>query len=375
MMGGGGGGPQTRATEIVPRGRHRPEPVADDYDGYDDGEEERRRKRKRAWITTIVTLVVVALVVLGIYLVTTLLGNKNNADGNFAQLPDVKGKTESEARTTLNQAGFTKYVFNPVNCEPGPGGAPAPCGPEQVGRVIDQDPPSGQADKTSQVKLTVGRTATPVKVPDVKGKSREDAAAKLQEAGFTTAPEDGQEAVTDSKLVGKVSSTIPAANTDAPKGSAIKLNIGKTPEPVPVPDVTKQDFATAKANLESEGWTVSRSDVENDQPAGIVIDYAPKKAKPGSAITLKVSKGPTTSNTPGADQIQMPNLVGLKVKDAQNLMRSKGWDGQINQQSVPTNDPTQDGEIEDQDPDAGLPVGKNGAINVKVSKFGPGGGG
>jgi serine/threonine protein kinase/beta-lactam-binding protein with PASTA domain len=369
-----GGQSQTRSTEIVPRGRHRPEPLPDYEDDYDDGEEERRRKRKRAWITTIVTLLVVALVVLGIYLVTTLLGNKNTADANFAQLPDVRGRTESEARTQLTQAGFKSFSIDPVNCEPGAGGAPPPCGADLVGRVFEQDPQPGQADKTKPVKLKVGRSASMIKVPDVKGKSRDDAAAKLQEAGFTTAPEDGQEAVTDTKLVGKVSSTIPAANQDAPKGSPIKLNIGKTPDPVPVPDVTKQDFNAAKSNLESEGWTVNRQDVDNDQPPGTVIDYNPKKAKPGSTITLKVSKGPTASNTPDPNQIQMQNLVGLKVTEAKNLMRSKGWDGQISQQDVATTDPTENGEIVDQDPDAGLPVGKNQTITVRVAKFGAGGG-
>ncbi|GAB3913641.1 Stk1 family PASTA domain-containing Ser/Thr kinase [Kibdelosporangium lantanae] len=371
----GGGGPQTRATEIVPRGRHRPEPLPDYEDDYDDGEEERRRKRKRAWITTIVTLLVVALVVLGIYLVTTLLGNKNSADANFAQLPSVVGATESEARKQLAQAGFSSIAIDPVNCEPGAGGAPAPCSADQVGKVIEQDPQAGKADKTKPVRLRVGRTASMVKVPDVKGKSRDDAAAKLQEAGFTTAPEDGQEVVTDSKLVGKVSSTIPAANQDAPKGSAIKLNIGKKPEQVTVPDTTKQEFSAAKANLESESWVVSRQDVDSDQPAGTVVDYTPKKAIPGSTITLKVSKGQqSTSSTPDPNQIQMQNLVGMKVRDAQNLMRSKGWDGQIIQQTVSTQNPSEIDEIVDQDPDAGQSIGKNQSINVKVAKLGTGGG-
>ncbi|MFD1049203.1 PASTA domain-containing protein, partial [Kibdelosporangium lantanae] len=197
----------------------------------------------------------------------------------------------------------------------------------------------------------------------------------LQEAGFTTAPEDGQEVVTDSKLVGKVSSTIPAANQDAPKGSAIKLNIGKKPEQVTVPDTTKQEFSAAKANLESESWVVSRQDVDSDQPAGTVVDYTPKKAIPGSTITLKVSKGQqSTSSTPDPNQIQMQNLVGMKVRDAQNLMRSKGWDGQIIQQTVSTQNPSEIDEIVDQDPDAGQSIGKNQSINVKVAKLGTGGG-
>jgi serine/threonine protein kinase/beta-lactam-binding protein with PASTA domain len=362
---------QSRSTEIVPRGRHRPDAMVDDYDDYDDGEEERRRKRRKAWTTALVTLLVVALIVLGIWLVTSVFANKTTSN-SIGDLPDVHGLNENAARQRLTEAGFKKIDIQNTICEPGAGGQPAPCGADNVGNVIEQNPQPGKANTLESVTLKVGRSASQVKVPDVKGKSRDDAAAQLQQAGFTVAPDDQQEEVTDSKLVGKVSNTSPAAGVDVPKGSTIKLLIGKPQAQVNVPSVIGQDFAAAEANLKSEGWQVSRSDIDSDQEKNIVVDQTPKKAKPGSTITLKVSKGPQQN----AEQIDMPNLVGLKKQDAINLLRSKGWDGQLNVTEVPFDNLGEKDEVVEQDPGANSKISKNQAVNVNIaSKIPTGGGG
>jgi serine/threonine-protein kinase len=359
---------QTRTNDI-PRGRHRPDAMVDDYDDYDDGEEERKRKRRKAWITAVVTLLVVAVVVLGIWLVTSLVGNKG-ASQDIGDLPTVKGVTETAARKQLQDAGFSNVSIKQVNCEPGANGAPAPCTADQVNSVIDQDPPAGKVVKTNAITLTVGRSASQVKVPDVKGKSKDDASAQLTQAGFLIAPEDGSEEVPDTKLVGKVSSTTPAANAQAPKGSTVKLNIGKVQAQQTVTNVTGQDFTTAQSNLQSDGWTVTRQDVESDQPAGTVVDYTPKKAKPGSAITVKVSKGSQNQAT-----IDMPNLIGLKKQAAIDLLRSKGWDGQFNVTEVAFSpDMSDKDEVVEQQPDANSKIAKNQAINVNIASKLPGSG-
>ncbi|MEV4311473.1 Stk1 family PASTA domain-containing Ser/Thr kinase [Actinocrispum sp. NPDC049592] len=362
-------GQQTRATEFIPpRGRHRPDAMVDDYDSYDDGEEERRRKRRKAWITTIVTLLVVAVIVLAIYLVTSLL-NKDTPSSSIVNLPDVHSQTEQAARKQLTDAGFTKIQVTPISCEPGQGGAPAPCSAEQVGLVISQDPQPGKADKNNPVTLQVGRAANQVGIPDVKGKSKEDATNILQQAGFTVSGEDTEE-VTDAKLIGKVSNTSPGIGVQVPKGSQVKLLIGRAQAQQNVTPVTGQDFNTAKSNLESDGWQVNRQDVDSDQPEGTVTDYAPKKAKPGSTITVKVSKGPQNSN-----QISMPNLVGLKKQDALNALRTAGWDGQFNITEVTPDSPDEKDEVVEQDPGANNKIAKNQPVNVKIASKGIGIGG
>jgi beta-lactam-binding protein with PASTA domain/predicted Ser/Thr protein kinase len=356
-------GQQTRTNDIPPRGRHRPDALVDDYDDYDDGEEERKRKRRKAWITTIVTLLVVAVIVLAIYLVTSLLG-KDSASNNIVDLPNVTGLQENAARQKLNQAGFTKIQVNQTNCEPGPGGAAAPCGPDQVGKIITQDPQPGKADKVAQlVTITIGRSASQVPIPDVKGKTKEDATTILEQAGFKIG-DDGSEETPDSKLVNKVSNTSPGIGVQVPKGSTVKLLIGKPVAQQNVTPVTGQDFNTAKSNLESDGWVVSRQDVASaDQPKDTVVDYTPKKAKPGATITVKVSKGPD----PNAEQVEMPNLVGLKEDAARSALRIKGWDAQFNITPVKPDNPGDKDEVVDQDIPPGTKIAKNQAVNVKIA--------
>lgn len=359
-------GQQTRVNDI-PRGRHRPDSMADDYDDYDASEEERKRKRRKAWMTALITLLVVAVIVLGIWLTTKLLSG-NNSGAEFVDLPSVKGAQENLARNQLEQAGF-KVTIAGVKCEPpGPGQA-APCQPEDVGTVIQQDPAPGKVEAGKTVTLTIGRSASSVQVPDVRGKTKEDATRALQQAGLQASPDETTEDTTDSKLIGKVSSTQPPIGVEVPKGSTVKLVVGKQPAQVDVPDVVNQDFEAAKTNLENEGFKVTRSDVDSDKPKGIVVAMSPKKARPGATITLQVSKGPTED----PNQIQMPNLVGKNENAARQELRNLGWEGDFRVDPDDTNDVSKLGQVAEQDISPGTKIAKNQTVNVRVFRdFKPG---
>ncbi|MBP2321814.1 serine/threonine-protein kinase [Kibdelosporangium banguiense] len=353
-----GMGQQTRVND-APRGRHRPDAMVDDYDDYDDGEEERKRKRRKAWLTALITLLVVAVIVLGIWLVTKLLGNENSG-AEFVDLPNVSGQQEVAARTALQNAGFDVKVEG-LKCEPpGPGQAP-PCTAEQVNMVVRQDPPSGKAAKGTSVTMYVGRSASTVKIPDVKGKSKEDAATTLQGQGFTVSPEEATDDATDPKLVGKVIATKPGIGVDVAKGSSIVLVIGKTPAQQDVTNVIGQDFNSAKTNLESDGFKVNRTDVDSDQPKDIVTDQTPKRARPGATITLKVSRGP-------AEQITMPTLIDLTEQQARDRLRELGWTGQLKVNEVNVEEPQDFNKITGQDPGPNSKIAKDASINVNVAK-------
>jgi serine/threonine-protein kinase len=354
-----GMGQQTRTAE-APRGRHRPDSMPDDYDDYDDGEEERKRKRRKAWFTALITLLVVAVIVLGIWLVTKLLGN-NGSSTEFVDLPNVQGQQEIAARTALQGAGFDVKTEN-LKCESPGLGQEAPCTADQVGTVVRQDPGgSTKAAKGSTVTMFIGRSASAVKVPDVKGKSKEEATTILNGAGFQVSPEEQTDDATDTKLVGKVIATSPGAGVEIAKGSAVKLVIGKTPAQQDVTSPVGQTFDSAKANLEADGYKVARSDVDSDQPKDIVTDYSPKKARPGATITLKVSKGPS-------DQITMVNLTGLTEQAARQQLRGLGWDGELKVTEVNVENPQDFNEITGQDIQVGTKIPKNQTINVNVAK-------
>ncbi|CAM3610404.1 Stk1 family PASTA domain-containing Ser/Thr kinase [Kibdelosporangium persicum] len=361
-------GQQTRINDN-PRGRHRPDALADDYDDYDAGEEERKRKRRKAWMTAVITLLVVAVIVLGIWLTTKLLAGDDSGT-QFVDLPSVKGAQETAARNQLEALGFQVTIEN-VPCEPPGPGQEAPCKAEDVGTVIQQNPPPGKLGQGSSVTLQIGRSASAVKIPDVKGKSKEDAAKTLGEAGLTVSPDEVTEETTDTRLVGKVTNTNPGIGVEVPKGTTVKLVVGKQPAQVDVPNVVGQDFNSAKTNLENEGFKVTRTDIESDQPKDIVVAMNPKKARPGSTITLQVSKGQPQQDP---NQITMPNLVGKSEAAARQELRVLGWDGDMRIDADETNDVTKLNEVAEQDVQPGTKIAKNQTINVRVFRtFKPGG--
>jgi beta-lactam-binding protein with PASTA domain len=86
---------------------------------------------------------------------------------------------------------------------------------------------------------------------------------------------------------------------------------------------------------------------------------------------VKVSKGPDQN----AEQIEMPNLVGLKEDQARNLLRSKGWDGQFNITAVQPDNPGDKDKVVDQDIHPGTKITNNQAVNVRIATQPPIGGG
>jgi len=103
--------------------------------------------------------------------------------------------------------------------------------------------------------------------------------------------------------------------------------------------------------------------VESDQPVGAVTDYLPKKANPGATITVKVSKGP---------QVDMPNLDGLKKQAAIDLLRSKGWDGQMAVTEVQMSlDQSDKDDVVAQDIPPGARIARNQTIKVQIASRPP----
>src|SRR5215207_9964070 len=87
-------------------------------------------------------------------------------------VPDVVGKTEEEARSTLEGAGLRAEVSREESDA------------EDPGTVLRQDPSSGRVDKGSAVKVVVAEAPPDVDVPDVVDQERDAARQALRDAGF-----------------------------------------------------------------------------------------------------------------------------------------------------------------------------------------------
>jgi serine/threonine-protein kinase len=86
------------------------------------------------------------------------------------------------------------------------------------GSVISQAPASGTLFRGDQVVLVVSKGPEMVKVPDVQGRQLDEARKILEGAGFKVEVENFM-----GGIFGTVRSQAPAADTEAPKGSVVKL--------------------------------------------------------------------------------------------------------------------------------------------------------
>jgi eukaryotic-like serine/threonine-protein kinase len=212
-------------------------------------------------------------------------------------VPQVAGLTLQSAQGRLQRAGL-KWTVREQTSDT-----------VDKGRVISATPPEGQkVDKGSEVALVVSTGPEQVDVPDVTGKSFDEASSQLVAAGLKVTRKDQE---TADKDPGTVLAQNPKGGGQAAKGSAVQLTVAKEPSQVDVPDVTGEDQGTAIAELSAAGFEIQRKEKDVDSPEGdgVVIEQSPPngKAKKGSTVTIIVGKfnpnlnpeGNTTTTTPG----------------------------------------------------------------------------
>jgi len=129
-------------------------------------------------------------------------------------VPDVTGKTESEASNLLGQAGF-----NVTRSE-------EPSTTVAEGHVIRTDPPAGTTlPKDSTVNLVVSSGPPTAEVPSVVGLTQDTATNQLESRGFVVNVETVD--VIDPTQDGVVQSQDPASGTQATQGSTVTITVGQ----------------------------------------------------------------------------------------------------------------------------------------------------
>jgi serine/threonine-protein kinase len=126
----------------------------------------------------------------------------------------VRGQSENDARNTLSGAGFTGNIQARQEAS----------NDVEEGRVIGTDPGAGQqAPANAAITLIVSSGQGQVGVPDVVGRTEDNARALLQGFDVQTTDED----TSDPNQDGRVLSQNPPANSQVDEGSTITLVIGR----------------------------------------------------------------------------------------------------------------------------------------------------
>ncbi len=350
-------------TQVMNADRRQPQRY-DEYSEPDDEDPKAKRRRR-----TILAAVAAVFVLGAVLLIMWLAGSFKSNEGGTVAIPDVVHQTVPQARETLKGKGFNGTLEQKqVTCGvPATDGNPE-CGQDDINKVIKTDPGAGVAVATdTKITLYVGVAPGKASVPDLSNKTREQAEQALTEAKLTLDPNVGDTEVSDPNQIGLVQTQNPSPATQVDQGSSVKITIGKSKQLKSVPDYTGKPYSQAKAALEGAGWRTKRTDQASDSVAkDSVITQNPNGGQlaVGEVITLTVSTGPTT---PTSTQIEMPQLVGMPVDEAQQKLQSMGWTLQLNQQSD-RGSRQPEGTVTKQSVKAGSQISNNQPITVSVSE-------
>jgi beta-lactam-binding protein with PASTA domain len=224
--------------------------------------------------------------------------------------------------------------------------------------------------------LTVGCTAVGcgVSVPDLKGKTAEQAEAALAAAGFTPGKVTYDEAAQGAR--GAVVAQTPAAGTSSKEGAVVNLTIAG-PAPVTMPSFIGLGKDAAAAAVSAVGLSLASATESYvaTVPAGTVFQQEPLSGTVvprGSAVTLAVSKGVAPNHQlakPPAvtiAHVKVPVLKGLALAAAKTKITAAGlkWKHILG----PGDGMLDVGFVYKQLPAAGAAVDKNSVVSIYTWK-------
>lgn len=199
-----------------------------------------------------------------------------------------------------------------------------------------------------------------VQVPNVSGKSVDEATTIIEQQGLTVSSKEN----VPSKDVeqGKVVGTDPDAGKEVAKGSGVKLEVSSGPAQVEIPDVTGMTEAQAVSALKSAGLTPKAgTSVSSDSVReGSVVSTSPSHGTPvdaGTTVEYSLSSGKST--------VQVPDVSGMSESEALNALKSAGLTGKIGSQKE--SDSVESGCVIAQNPSSGVKVAAGETVTLTIS--------
>lgn len=253
-------------------------------------------------------LVAVCLVALG---ALTFASVRAYFEVDELRLPDVTGRTLSEATATLREAGLAVSSYPDFALD----------APPDV--VTDQSPVAGSRVRRGRtVSLGVNTPAEANRVPTLVGRTEAEATRTAAELNLAIA--DVAYVHHDGAPPGRVVEQAPGAG-DAISGDAtlsLVVSRGPAPQPIEVPDVVGLDLGDARQRLREAGFQrveaiasrVGRRDADE------VVNQSPEAGQevpPGSAVSLAYA-------LEGGDVVEVPPVQGLTLWRAQLALESAG---------------------------------------------------
>ncbi|RHA37149.1 Stk1 family PASTA domain-containing Ser/Thr kinase [Cellulomonas rhizosphaerae] len=303
-------------------------------------------ERKRPWLIWLLVAIAV-LAVAGI--VALLIANANKEkEPETVTVPTLVGKTETEAKNLLQELNLV-YKGEQGTSDSIPEGS-----------VISSLPAEGAtATVGDTVTVTISTGTGKVTVPDVTGKSVQEASDILTGLGLTIDPT--QKSDDNPKYdEGQVTKTDPEADASVDSGTAVQLSVSTGLVDVPSFVGKDQKEATDKLNNDLNMRPVVREKETADEKPGTVLSQdRDGLLKQGTQITLEVAVAPTNAVVPD-------DLIGMTYDDAVKAIKEAGITGTPTRVDEPSDD-VEAGRVLYTDPGPGTQVELDQIVEIHVS--------
>ena len=272
------------------------------YRGGNDIDMGKAKSKKRGPLIAVAAIAAVAVIAALAFAITGGLGGGD-------KVPNVIGQTQEAAVQTIEKAGYTVgTVTEDYDAE------------TVAGRICKQDPEAdSDLEKGGKINIVISKGVKKGSIPNLSGMTSEQAEKALKDAGLK-AQYAGNEASDADKDT--VSRQDPTAGKEVDEGTTVKYWISTGPEDTSVPNVVGSDQASAKAQLESAGFTVQveTGDYSDKYGEGIVMSQSPNggKLEKGGTVTITVSQG----QDPEKSKVTVPSVTGMSQSEAINTLLS-----------------------------------------------------
>jgi len=200
-----------------------------------------------------------------------------------------------------------------------------------------------------------------VPVPDLAGRTVNEASVALAELGLTLKVEEGRKV--DPKVpAGQILAQEPQTGLRTRRQRSVRVWISAGPRSTTVPGLVGESERTAQLKVAQDGFTVGHTaEIRSiDYAAGTVVAQDPPARSKSETISLLVNRGER------GDTYVMPDLIGVNGGRAADLLRARGF-----RVSVVGDHPypgVPGGVILRQRPAAGFQIAPGEPISIEVSR-------
>jgi beta-lactam-binding protein with PASTA domain len=302
-----------------------------------------RTDGRRTAVVTLVVLMFLGLVTAAVALGLRFLGE---GDQQTVVVPNVVRLPVADAISELRER----------NLDSKPGGEEFS---EDVpeGLVMRQEPGDGvKARAGDKVTLVVSKGPDRVTVPDIQGKTTDQARQLLEGAGLTLG--SVRKEFQDNVPPDQITRQAPAAEEKAERGRAVDVWVSAGRENRQLVDVTRVSEGQAREVLLAAGFNPKPAEIcDTGQPNDLVLKQEPQpgNAPKGSDVVITVNR-----------TVAVPLVRDMTEEQAIQTLQTRGFQVEVVEQPVLL--PTRKGLVVSQDPDPTTVACKGDKVRITVQK-------